>query len=168
MNKKREEFTKFLQEKEKFSRNHPVGHITGSCWIINRALTKVLLTHHRKLNIWIPTGGHSEGESDPLEIALREGEEETGLKLIPFSKDPFYTDIHDIPEYRGTPKHKHFDYTYIFHPLGNEDFTISTESHDLKWIDLDRVEDYSREENVILMRDMTLNLIKCGNLTILE
>lgn len=167
MNRKKEEFNKFLKENDKFSRKHPIGHITGSCWIINRELTKVLLTHHKKLNIWIPTGGHSEGEDNPLDIALREGEEETGLKLTPFFKDPFYTDIHDIPEYNGVPKHKHFDYTYIFYPAETQDYKVSIESHDLLWIDLDKIENFSREENVLLMRDMTVNLIKCGNLTIL-
>ncbi|MDD3605155.1 MAG: NUDIX hydrolase, partial [Kiritimatiellae bacterium] len=37
------------------------GHITGSAWLVNRAGTHVLLTHHRKLNKWIQLGGHADG-----------------------------------------------------------------------------------------------------------
>lgn len=158
MNSIEEEFSLFLKSEDPYSRDNPIGHITGSCWILNRDKTEVLLTHHRKLGIWIPTGGHSEGERDPLEIALREGEEETGLTLTPYSKEPFYLDIHLIPEYKGTPEHKHYDYTYIFFPVNGEDFTISDESHNLKWIPLESIDEYTKEINVIKMRDLTMEI----------
>lgn len=168
MNNKKDEFTNFIHGKEPFSRSNPIGHITGSCWILNRSLTSVLLTHHKKLMIWIPTGGHSEGETDPYNIALREGEEETGLKLKSMGTTPFFMDIHDIPKYNGIPNHKHYDYTYLFIPEGSEDYIISEESLNLKWIPLDEIEKYSQEKNVLLMRDKSLNLIKNGNITILK
>jgi 8-oxo-dGTP pyrophosphatase MutT (NUDIX family) len=154
----KEEFLSFINGKNPFSRENPIGHITGSCWIINRDRTSVLLTHHKKLDIWIPTGGHSEGETDPFDTALREGEEETGLKLIPQSKEPFYMDIHAIPEYKTTPAHKHFDFTYLFYPKSNEDFIVSEESFNLKWIPLDKIEEYTREINVLHMRNKTLEM----------
>lgn len=168
MTNKEKEFNNFINSKNKYSRDNIVGHITGSCWILNKNLDSVLLTHHRKLNIWIPTGGHAELEQDPLSIAIREGEEETGLKLKLLSEEPFFTDIHEIPTYQNIPKHKHFDYTFIFIPKDSEDFTVSPESHDLKWILLTEVEKYSKEENVLLMRDKSINLLKKGNITILE
>lgn len=151
----KEEFISFIYGKAPFSRENPIGHITGSCWIINKEITATLLTHHKKLGIWIPTGGHSEGEIDPFITALREGEEETGLKLIPLSKKPFLLDIHKIPKYKEIPEHKHFDFTYLFTPKESHDYTISDESFNLKWISLDHIEEYTKEKNVLRMRDKT-------------
>lgn len=168
MTNKEIEFNNFINSPNPYSRDNKIGHITSSCWILNKQLDSVLLTHHRKLNIWIPTGGHAESETEPISIAIREGEEETGLKLRLLSKIPFNKDIHIIPPYKHVPKHKHFDYTYLFMPIGSEEFTISDESHDLKWIPLLDIEKYSSELNVISMRDKSINLIKKGNITILE
>ena len=164
-----DEFDNFINNtRYPYLRSNPIGHITGSCWIINKNLDSVLLTHHKKLNIWIPTGGHAENENDPALIALREGEEETGLQLKLLFKEVFYKDIHIIPKYKETPKHKHFDFTYFFYPIGTEEFSVSSESHALKWIELNEIENYTHEKNVINMRDKTINLIKSGNLTILK
>lgn len=162
------EFDNFMNGKDAYSKDNSIGHITGSCWIINNNLDAVLLTHHKKLNIWIPTGGHSEGESEPLSIAIREGEEETGLKLHVLETKPFHREIHIIPQYKDIPKHKHYDYTFLFKPVDSEDFVVSDESNDLKWIPLQQVELYSNEDNVLFMRDKTINLIKSGNKTILK
>src|SRR6266496_3307863 len=42
---------------------------------------KVLLIHHRKLDKWLPLGGHIELDEDPEAAALREAHEESGLKV---------------------------------------------------------------------------------------
>ncbi|OQY36543.1 MAG: hypothetical protein B6229_09805 [Spirochaetaceae bacterium 4572_7] len=136
------------------------GHYTGSCWIVNQDQTKTLLTHHKKLNIWIPTGGHLNSGETPLEAAIREGYEETGLKLKLHSKHIFYLAIHDIPKYLETPAHKHYDFTYMFTTSDNTDFIVSDESHSLKWVPLNQLEEYSKEDNVLFMRDKTLAINK--------
>ncbi len=162
-------FIGFLDKADNpYTRENIAGHITGSCWIVSRDLKSVLLTHHKKLNIWIPTGGHCEGEKDPFITALREGEEETGIKLIFLNKKIFSLDIHIIPIYKNIPEHNHYDFTYLFRPKSNFKYTISDESHDLKWISLDNLEDYTREENVLSMRNKTRNLIKNGDMSILD
>lgn len=152
------EFNNFIKGDDIFSRKNKEGHITASCWIINKNIDSVLLTHHKKLNIWIPTGGHSEGETDPVQIALREGEEETGLKLKLLFNEPFHMDIHNIPLHKNVPAHKHFDYTYLFCPQSSHEFVVSPESFNLKWIPLDKIEEYTKEINVIYMRDKTMEI----------
>ena len=42
---------------------------------------KVLLIHHRKLDKWLPLGGHIERDEDPEQAALREAKEESGLDV---------------------------------------------------------------------------------------
>ncbi len=41
----------------------------------------VLLIHHRKLDKWLPLGGHIELDEDPEQAALREAKEESGLEV---------------------------------------------------------------------------------------
>lgn len=153
------DFYNFITSAEKpFSRDEKLGHITGSCWIIDKTCSKTLLTNHKKLNIWIHPGGHSEGETDPLDIAKREGVEETGLEIEPISSFPFYLDIHTIPRYKNTPAHYHYDFTYLFTPVSSMNYTVSTESHDLKWIDLHKIKNGDFENNIIYMANKTIDL----------
>ena len=58
------------------------GHVTASCWILCPERDEVLLTHHRKLGIWIQLGGHLDGGEDVLDAALREAREESGIPDI--------------------------------------------------------------------------------------
>jgi 8-oxo-dGTP pyrophosphatase MutT (NUDIX family) len=41
---------------------------------------EVLLVHHKRLQLWLPVGGEVEANETPLEAALRELREETGLQ----------------------------------------------------------------------------------------
>ena len=73
------------------------GHITGSAWVVDTQQSRVLLTHHRKLNIWVQLGGHSDGDTNTPEVALREAQEESGLPVLPLNTAIFDLDIHEIP-----------------------------------------------------------------------
>jgi hypothetical protein len=41
------------------------GHLTGSAWVVDTARTRTLLTHHRKLDLWLQLGGHADGGTGP-------------------------------------------------------------------------------------------------------
>ena len=62
-----------------FHRKTLPGHITVSALITDG--TKVVLCHHKKIEKWIPLGGHVEPDQDHslLDACLREVEEESGL-----------------------------------------------------------------------------------------
>ncbi len=156
----KQDFLDFLEQDESQTTNNTIGHFTGSCWILNSDSSKTLLTHHKKLNIWIPTGGHLEENESPLDASIRESFEETGLKLELLDDKPIYLDIHNIPQYKGILKHKHFDFTYLFRYIGNEDYIISSESHDLKWIKLENISNYTSEKNILDMVKLTLKGFK--------
>lgn len=124
-----------LSTPECFERHHKAGHITGSAWLINPAGNKVLLTLHRKLRRWMQTGGHADGEPEPLRVALREAEEESGIPgITPASTTIFDIDIHLIPanKDRNEPAHYHYDIRYLLR-APHEDFIISEESEALAW-----------------------------------
>ena len=87
-----------------FQRSCRDGHITGSAWIVNTTRERVLLTHHRKLGRWLQPGGHSDGDADTLEVALREAQEESGLDVRALDEAIFDLDIHLIPSRGGEPR----------------------------------------------------------------
>ena len=133
-----------------FHRDCWAGHITASAWIVDPTGERVMLTHHRKLDRWLQPGGHSDGDPDSLAVALREAEEETGLDVRPVSRAVFDIDIHPIPERGPEPEHAHYDVRFALISR-DTDYTVSDESHDLAWVPLARLRDYTDEESVLRM-----------------
>ena len=116
-----------------FERSHAAGHITGSAWLLNPAGDKVLMTLHRKLKRWLQPGGHADGQTDTLAVALREAEEESGIPgITPVSEDIFDVDIHLIPARPGEEAHYHYDIRYLLR-APHEQFSVSDESEALEW-----------------------------------
>lgn len=56
----------------------------------------VLLRMHEKYNKWLAAGGHIELHEDPVEAALREAQEETGLSIALIGKREM---SNKLPEY---------------------------------------------------------------------
>ncbi len=128
-----------------------IGHVTGSAWIVNKARDVALLTHHKKLNIWVQLGGHADGDSNIQRVAEREALEESGLMdLVTVSPEIFDIDIHEIPARKTEPAHYHYDCRFLIQ-AETEDYTVSDESHDLKWIPLADMSTYTTEESVLRM-----------------
>src|SRR5258708_8909570 len=101
----------------------------------------VLLVHHRKLDKWLPVGGHVELDEDPEQAALREAKEESGfdVELLgerpPTSGDgtraliaPRFLDIHRI-----TDAHEHIGMIYWARPRNGALTLAAAEHHDIRW-----------------------------------
>lgn len=54
-------------------------HFTVAVFIVHEG--KILLHHHRKLDMWLPPGGHIEENELPDAAALREVYEESGIEV---------------------------------------------------------------------------------------
>lgn len=133
-----------------YSRHCWAGHITGSAWIVDPTDERVLLTHHRKLDRWLQPGGHSDGDPDTLAVALREAEEETGLVVEPVDPGIFDLDVHPIPARGSEPEHFHFDVRFALR-AGTVDYVVSDESHDLAWVPLASLDEWTEEESLLRM-----------------
>ena len=135
-----------------FDRETLEGHIVGSAFVLNKDKTKVLLTHHKKLNKWLQLGGHSDGNDNTPQVALREAIEESGIHNMVFTNDEIAdVDVQIIPENekKRIPPHVHYDVWY-FLQAETEDFTISDESNTLKWFSM-------KELNDLYLDDAALN-----------
>ncbi|MBC7980842.1 MAG: NUDIX hydrolase [Armatimonadetes bacterium] len=136
-----------------------MGHITGSAWVVNADGSEVLLTHHRKLDRWLQLGGHADGDCDTLSVAIKEAEEESGLRdFTPLGSGIFDLDIHPIPARKNDPGHLHYDVRYVLRANGSLSFTVSEESHDLCWIAIDQVSTLTSESSMMRMVDKWRNL----------
>ncbi|MHB8519165.1 MAG: NUDIX domain-containing protein [Limisphaerales bacterium] len=102
---------------------------------------KVLLVHHRKLNRWLPLGGHIELDEDPEAAARREAREESGLEVELLGERPPTTgpgtraliaprflDIHRI-----TDAHEHIGMIYWARPQDGTLTLAATEHHEIRW-----------------------------------
>lgn len=132
-----------------FERTCLPGHITGSAWLVDDTGTRVLLTHHKKLNRWLQLGGHSDGEPDTLEAARREAEEESGLTAVALDDVPMDLDVHEIPARGVEPAHYHYDVRFAFRVEGTTNFVVSDESHDLAWVPIHEIGAYTDDESVL-------------------
>jgi 8-oxo-dGTP pyrophosphatase MutT (NUDIX family) len=149
-------FLELLESPDAYQRTHLPGHITGSAWITNPGKDMVVLVHHVNLNKWVQPGGHADGDEDILNVALREAEEETGLKNFKVRESIFDIDIHTIPARKGFPEHQHYDIRFLLEANPKDSITVSEESHDVKWILIHQLEEYSKERSVLRMKEKVL------------
>ncbi len=148
-------FERFVHEQPRcFERSLPSGHVTGSAWVVSADGQRVLLNHHKKLDMWMQFGGHADGDPDVYRVAVREAREETGLAALePAAFGIFDLDIHPIPATTTEPAHHHYDVRFALRVTGDETVVVSDESHDVAWTTLDGVTRFTREPSILRMLD---------------
>ncbi|BCS90844.1 MAG: DNA mismatch repair protein MutT [Candidatus Micrarchaeota archaeon] len=137
--------------------------ITATTFIIDKESKRMLFIFHKKLNKWLPTGGHVEQNEFPNEAAIREAKEESGLdiRLIDLDVDisrlkiddsigknqirPFVIVLEDVvyPKER----HQHFDMVYVALAEGSR-VNISAESSAYRWVDKQELDSIDTFDNV--------------------
>lgn len=134
-----------------FDRSLSTGHITGSAWLVDKNFGHVFFTHHKKLNRWFQPGGHSDGDSNTLAVALREASEESGIEDVfiqPVSNEIFDIDVHLIPANKKEAEHFHYDIRFLLETDMNHPLRISEESNKIAWIAMNDVANYTQEESI--------------------
>lgn len=135
-----------------FERSLEVGHVTGSAWVVDASGTRVLLTHHKKLDIWVQLGGHADGNSSIAEVAHAEATEESGIAGLEFVDERLFdVDIHTIPARPAEPEHLHYDARFALRAPADAEVTVGPESHALAWVDIDALATVTRERSMLRM-----------------
>lgn len=120
-------------------------HFTATTIIVYK--DKTLLHLHKKLDKWLPVGGHIDRDELPEEAAVREAKEESGLDVELLSMDksidygdakqlirPAHIILEDINEF-----HQHIDLIY-FSKIDTDELNPSEgESGEIKWFTADEV-----------------------------
>ena len=103
---------------ELYGRENLSAHLTASSWVVSPDCTQVLMAYHNLYDSWAWLGGHADGETDLLAVALREVREESGLTQVrPVSEDIFSVEILPVSghEKHGVyvPSHLHLNVTFL-------------------------------------------------------
>ena len=134
----------FLENNEDaFLRSNLLAHMTASSWIVNPERTKTLMVYHNIYDSWSWTGGHADGETDLLAVALKEAREETGIAHVrPVSPEIFSLEVLTVDghEKRGeyVPSHLHLNVTYLLEAEESDTLHICKEENSgVAWFTLE-------------------------------
>lgn len=134
------------------TRENKYGHFTSSAFVLNRERTKILMAYHKIYDSWALVGGHSDGDSDLLHVAMKEAKEETGIKNVtPISENIYSLEIITVNghEKRGkyVASHVHLNATYLLEADESEEIHIKEdENSGVKWVPIDKILEASSEQ----------------------
>ena len=148
------------------TRKNTICHFTPTGFTINKERNKILMVYHTIYQSWAWTGGHADGETDFLKVAIREVKEETGITSIePITQEIFSLEI--LPVWGHIKKgnyvapHQHINVTYLLEADETEALQIKKdENSGVKWIPLDQIKKYSTETSMYEYYDKIIEKLK--------
>lgn len=155
----------FLEAIDKFddvlTRNNLFGHFSSTALVLNEEKNKILVVYHNILDGWVYPGGHADGEENLLNVALREVEEETNLKVECLSKEIFAIQSCPIRSHikhnNFVNAHTHYDCIFLFNASDKKPIKYRVdESKGCKWIN---IEDFLNDNMVFFLEPIHKKLI---------
>ncbi|MCI8418137.1 MAG: NUDIX hydrolase [Lachnospiraceae bacterium] len=137
------------------TRDCRLGHLTASSMIFNPGRDKVLMVYHNIYQSWSWTGGHADGEEEMLGVAIREAQEETGIKhLRLLGQGLFALDVLPVWGHwkRGSyvSAHMHLNFTYLLEAEETEALQKKEdENSGVCWIPISKLSEYVTEPDML-------------------
>lgn len=138
-------------QKDIFSRENKLAHMTASAWVVNPQKTKVLMVYHNIYNSWSWLGGHADGQRNLLKAAMKEVREESGVKTLrPVSESIFSLEVLTVDGHvkKGeyVSSHLHLNVTYLLEAEEEEDLQIKEdENSNVAWFEKEEAIEASTE-----------------------
>lgn len=153
----KESFLQFLSSFDKgmqTTRENLIGHLTSSSWVVNKEKTKALFAYHNIYQRWAWLGGHADGDFDLLNVAIKEAQEEAGIKKVtPILNIPIDLSIQPVTAHikkgKYIPSHLHFNVTYLLEADENEEISCRPEENSgVEWIKVEELIERANEKTV--------------------
>ncbi len=139
------------------------NHFTASAVVI--ASNHILLVHHRRIQAWLPPGGHIADMEMPHEAAIRETFEETGVNVEVLSEPVPQTGkkgfqflpqplcLHAVTAIEKEVSLYHLDLAYLCRPVplfeNLPTITTTEEVHSARWVPLEGLGELKLANNVV-------------------
>ena len=140
-----------MDNEDAFSRENKIAHITATGWVVNKDRSKVLMVYHNIYNSWSWLGGHADGETDLLSVAIREVKEEAGISNVRpvseeiFSLESLTVDGH-VKKGNYVSSHLHLNITYLLEADSEEQVSVKAdENSGVMWFSLEDALEKSTE-----------------------
>ncbi len=136
------------------TRDNELVHVTASACVVNPARDKMLMVHHNIYKSWSWAGGHADGESDLLQVACREVQEETGVKVIrPVIPGVFSLDLLPVLGHyrrgRYVAPHLHLSLAYLLEAAEDQALVVKQDENSaVRWIPLPEIGSCTEEPHM--------------------
>ena len=133
-----------------------VSHYTATGFVLNKECSKILFIFHKKLQVWLPPGGHVDEGELPHEAVVREVFEETGVRAHIIDPVGFlglmdhgqeiqiptpYAIFHEkIPAHGDVEAHMHYDFLYHMQALEETVVHAEREVTGAQWFDRQQIQ----------------------------
>ena len=151
--KDRDEILRWLDEDaDIFTRNNAAAHMTASAWVTDQTCTRILMAYHNIYRSWSWLGGHADGSTNLLRVAMREVREESSVSDVsPLLETPFSVEILTVDghEKRGhyVGSHLHLNITYLLEADSRSMLASNPEENSaVGWFPLDEAVSMSSEQ----------------------
>lgn len=140
-----------LKNPDYLSRENQTAHFTTSIWTVNQERTKTLMVYHNIYDSWSWIGGHADGIENLSSVAMRELQEETGVRnAVLVDRNIYSLEILTVDGHvkKGiyVPSHLHLNVTYLAEADEREALTVNIEENQaVKW--------WSFEEALIISKE---------------
>ena len=163
------QFLKFINNfNDVLTRNNIFGHFSSSAFVVNKERAKMLVVYHIINDGWIYPGGHADGEEELLSVAVREVEEETGLKVKVLDENIYSIQSAPVKGHikhgKYVSAHLHLDVLYIMEAddkiplIYRED-----ESKGVKWIPFEEATDETMCDFIRPIHKKLIKKLKTSN-----
>ena len=150
-----------------FSRENTVAHITASAWVVNKDRSKVLMVYHNIYNSWSWMGGHADGETDLLSVAIREVKEEAGISNVRpvseeiFSLESLTVDGH-VKKGNYVSSHLHLNITYLLEADSEEQVSVKADEDKARQLQ-SVIQGFDIEAKIVLRKKYYVVYLKEGS-----
>jgi 8-oxo-dGTP pyrophosphatase MutT (NUDIX family) len=149
----------FIQRNQEdiLTRENAMAHLTASTVIVNETFDKMLMIHHKIYDTWTWQGGHCDGEADLLKVALKEAEEETGIRGFQVLEDAQGVIVRlDILPVRAhmkngepVPVHLHLNAAFLLQAREDEKLDLNEEeTNAIRWVPFEEIDRLAEEPDI--------------------
>lgn len=141
-------------------------HFSSAVFMVHELYT--LLVFHKRYQLWLPIGGELEADETPLEAAIRETREETGIELsvgdfIPSTMPGEPPGFVGYEEHSTGDKGTHLNFNFVAAPLNwvsTPEVHLSDEHAAFEWFQLIDVITSSRIETSCNVRALAARILR--------